>query len=183
MPDTLTEPRASTREVDAATVKRWLDAGEAVLIDVREPDEHAREFIPGARNVPLSRVDAAAVTQTPTPQKVVFHCQSGRRSAEALQRAAGGARNELFSLKGGIGGWKAAGLATVVNRGAPIPVMRQVQIVVGAIVLLGSVLAATVSPWFLLLTGFFGLGLLFAGVTGTCGMAAFLGLMPWNRNR
>jgi hypothetical protein len=89
----------------------------------------------------------------------------------------------LFSLKGGIGGWKAAGLATVVNRGAPIPVMRQVQIVVGAIVLLGSVLAATVSPWFLLLTGFFGLGLLFAGVTGTCGMAAFLGLMPWNRNR
>jgi len=61
-----------------------------------------------------------------------------------------------------------------------MPIMRQVQVVVGFMVLLSSALAALVSPWFLLLTGFFGAGLLFAGLTGTCGMAALLGRMPWN---
>jgi rhodanese-related sulfurtransferase len=90
-------------------------------------------------------------------------------------------RGEVLSLRGGIDAWKAAGLPIAENRRVPIPIMRQVQLVVGAMVLAGSVLAWLVSPWFLALTGFFGAGLLFAGATGTCGLAAVLGLMPWNR--
>jgi rhodanese-related sulfurtransferase len=167
-------------EVDSATLKRWLESTQAWLIDVREPDEHAREHIAGARNVPLGRIDSV-LSEIPESQRIVFHCQSGRRAAEALARAARISSREMFNLTRGIEGWKAAGLQTVVNRAAPIPIMRQVQIVVGSMVLLGSVLAALVSPWFLLLTGFFGAGLLFAGLTGTCGMAAVLGWMPWNR--
>jgi hypothetical protein len=42
-------------------------------------------------------------------------------------------------------------------------------------------LAAFVSPWFLILPAFLGAGLTFAGLTGTCGMASALGMMPWNR--
>ena len=41
--------------IDPVAAKRLLDEG-AVLIDVREPDEHARERVPGARNHPLSRL-------------------------------------------------------------------------------------------------------------------------------
>jgi rhodanese-related sulfurtransferase len=167
--------------VDAVTLKRWLDGGQALLIDVREPDEHAREHIGDTRNVPLARVESV-VGETPESQRIVFHCQSGRRSAEALARAKAVSSREMFSLTRGIEGWKSAGLPTVVNRAAPMPIMRQVQIVTGFTVLLGSALAALVSPWFLLLTGFFGAGLLFAGLTGTCGMATALGWMPWNRS-
>lgn len=167
-------------EVDAATVKRWLEGGQATLIDVREPDEYAREHIAGARNVPLARVESV-LGEVPESQRIVFHCQSGRRAAEGLARAAAVSPREMFSLTRGIEGWKSAGLPTVVNRAAPMPIMRQVQIVVGFMVLLGSALAALVSPWFVLITGFFGAGLLFAGLTGTCGMAALLGWMPWNR--
>jgi hypothetical protein len=58
--------------------------------------------------------------------------------------------------------------------------MRQVQIIVGTIILACTILAVTVSPWFLVGTGFFGTGLVFAGVSGFCGMAAILGVMPWN---
>lgn len=167
-------------EVDASTVSGWLSRGEAVLIDVREADEHARERIEGSTLVALSRFDPAAIPAA-GGKRLVVHCKSGRRAAEACARLSASGRTGAVSLKGGIDGWKAAGLPVLGNARLPISIMRQVQIVVGVMVLVGSALAALVSPWFLLLTGFFGAGLLFAGATGTCGLAAVLGRMPWNR--
>lgn len=169
------------REIDAATVKQWLSGGAAVLVDVREPDEHARESIAGSRLAPLSRLDPTAFP----PQgaaKLVVHCKGGVRSAQAAARLVAARGTDVYSLRGGIDAWKAAGLPTQVNRSAPLPIMRQVQIVAGSFVLVGTILAATVSPWFLVITGFFGAGLVFAGTTGLCGMASLLAHMPWNRS-
>ena len=45
---------AALRQINATTAKALLDRGDAVLIDVREPDEHARERIEGARLAPLA---------------------------------------------------------------------------------------------------------------------------------
>jgi hypothetical protein len=114
--------------------------------------------------------------------KVVLHCKSGRRSADAAGRlvASGRPAGGVYSLKGGIQGWRAAGMKVEEAR-VPISIMRQVQITAGTTVLVGSILAWLVSPWFLLLTGFFGAGLLFAGASGTCGMATMLAYMPWNK--
>lgn len=168
-------------EIDAATLRSWLEAGSAVIIDVREPDEHAAERIPGSRLLPLSRFDPAQVPPS-DGIKVVLHCRTGRRSADAAARLLASGRAEAIHLRGGIEAWKAANYP--VERAAaklPLPIMRQVQIVAGGTVLLGSILAYLISPLFLLLTGFFGAGLLFAGLTGTCGMATMLRYMPWNR--
>jgi hypothetical protein len=57
-----------------------------------------------------------------------------------------------------------------------------VQIVAGSLVLLGVLLGAVVAPGFYALSGFVGAGLLFAGVSGICGMARLLTVMPWNRH-
>jgi len=169
------------KEIDAATLKQWLDADEAVVVDVREIDEHARERIPGAQLASLSKLDPTQVPASSESRRVVLHCRSGRRSGEAAGRLLASGHVEAFHLKGGLEAWKAAGLPIQENPRVPISIMRQVQIVIGTVVLAGSVLAATVSPWFLLLTGFFGVGVLVAGATGTCGMAAVIGHMPWNR--
>jgi len=59
--------------------------------------------------------------------------------------------------------------------------MRQVQITAGSLVVLGIVLAVLYSPWFMALSAFVGAGLVFAGVSGFCGMANLLAFMPWNR--
>jgi hypothetical protein len=59
--------------------------------------------------------------------------------------------------------------------------MRQVQITAGTISALGAVLALALNPLFAIIPLFIGCGLLFAGLTGTCGMAMFLAKMPWNR--
>jgi rhodanese-related sulfurtransferase len=182
MPARSGEHRSSARDglVEAEDLKGRLESGRAVLIDVREPDEHARERIAGARSVPLSKFDCSAVPMD-GGSAIVLHCKSGRRSAEALQRLAAEGRSGVLQLRGGIDAWKAAGLPVQTAGAVRLPIMRQVQIVVGAVVLAGSILGWLVSPLFLALTGFFGAGLLFAGLTGTCGMAAALGLMPWNR--
>jgi rhodanese-related sulfurtransferase len=169
---TVLPPRV--QEACPADVKSWVDEGIAALIDVREPDEVAAERIADSRSMPLSRFDTSSLPAG----RLVFHCASGPRSLEAAARVAG--RDEVFTLAGGIRGWTSAGLPTVRDKRVPISIMRQVQITVGTVVLACSVLAVVVSSWFALLAAFMGAGLLFAGATGTCGMAAALARMPWN---
>ena len=160
-----------------ADARRAVEAG-ALLVDIRDADEHAREQIPGAVNVPLSRIGELAATG----RSLVFHCRSGMRTAanaDALERAARGAPCHL--LEGGLDGWRKAGLETVLDRGQPLEIMRQVQLGAGGLVMLGVVLGFLAHPGFFGLAGFVGAGLMTAGATGWCGMALLLRAMPWNR--
>jgi rhodanese-related sulfurtransferase len=104
------------RDVDPQTLKGWLDRGEAILVDVREEDEYARERIAGARLLPLSRLDRSAVPSEPG-KALVLQCNSGRRSADAAARIALPEGTRLYHLAGGIQAWKRAGLP--VEGGAP----------------------------------------------------------------
>ena len=169
--------------ISPTEARRRLADGSAILVDIREPMEHAREAIPAARLHSLSTLDAGALSAGGGANKpaVIFHCQSGRRTADnaPLLKACGGP--EAYILEGGLSGWKAAGLSTNIDRSKPIELQRQVQIVAGALVLVGVLLAWLVSPLFILLSAFVGTGLVFAGVSGWCGLASVLAAMPWNR--
>ncbi|MGD9814679.1 MAG: rhodanese-like domain-containing protein [Hyphomonadaceae bacterium] len=166
--------------ISATELKRRLDAGDAILIDVRESDEHAREHILGARLAPLSAIDAHDFDRDHA-KTAVFHCRSGMRTqANAARLLARGFRDAYY-LEGGIEAWKTAGLPVHANRAAPIEIMRQVQIAAGALILTGVALGWLVHPAFFALAAFVGAGLTFAGVTGLCGMAMLLKTMPWNR--
>jgi len=153
----------------------------AVLVDIREADEHARERIPGARHHALSRLG----TESPAREGddiVIFHCRSGMRTqSNAGVLAASAAGCEAYVLEGGLDAWRKAGLPVAKDRKQPIEIMRQVQIGAGSLVLIGVLLGVFVNPNFYALSGLVGAGLLFAGVTGFCGMARVLALMPWNR--
>ena len=162
--------------ISPAEAKRLVDQG-ALLIDVRGADEHARERIPGARNLPLDRLFAIDAGSRP----VVFHCKSGARTAAGAGRLKDAAACDAYIVEGGLEAWKRAGLPVAVDRGQPIEIMRQVQIIAGCLVLLGIVLGQTVAPAFYGLSAFVGAGLTFAGLSGWCGMARLLALMPWNR--
>jgi rhodanese-related sulfurtransferase len=168
------------RPINAENAKTLLDRGAAVLIDVREPDEYARERIEGARLAPLSRFDPAAFASE-RDRIAVFHCNSGNRTRQAADRLLAAGFAGAYELNGGLVAWKRAGLPVVADRRAPLPIMRQVQIAAGSLVLLGVILAVLASPWFMALSAFVGAGLVLAGVTGFCGMANLLAHMPWNR--
>jgi rhodanese-related sulfurtransferase len=181
---TTAEFAARVANIDPATVRDWLSRGEAVLVDVREPFEHAAERIEGAALCPLSAFDEEQVARQANGKRVVFQCRSGKRSLDAATRFGRASTAQAYNLVGGIEGWKAAGLPVHKPAGAPkIDVMRQVQMTAGSLVLVGVLLGAFVSPWFLILSGLVGGGLVFAGASGWCGMAKMLALMPWNRRR
>jgi rhodanese-related sulfurtransferase len=155
----------------------------AVLIDIREADEYARERIPGARHHALSRIDIESPAR-PGDDVLVFHCRSGARTKGNAARLSGASQNcETYILDGGLDAWRKAGLPVTLDRRQPIDIIRQVQIGAGSLVLAGVVLGTLVAPGFYALSGFVGAGLLFAGTTGFCGMAHLLALMPWNRRK
>ena len=109
-------------------------------------------------------------------------CHSGRRSAQALAHLVRhGHTSPLADLDGGIPTWQQAGLPLRRLKNAPLPLMRQVQIAAGSLVLIGLGLGSWVAPAWILLSWFVGAGLVFAGISGFCGMARLLALMPWNR--
>lgn len=179
----------SFQTIDPSTAKAWLDAGEAVLIDVREPVEYQAERIDGARLFALSTLEPRKVAEqiaNAGTRKIIVHCKAGvRGNSAAATLAKSGLLGEVYNVAGGLQAWKQAGLPTVVDATAPkiIDVQRQTQMVIGLGVLSGVLLGALVNPWFLAISGFMGCGLLFAGSTGLCPLATMIARMPWNRGR
>ncbi|MEB3320800.1 MAG: rhodanese-like domain-containing protein [Cyanobium sp.] len=167
-----------TQRLSAHDLAEQFASRHVAVIDVREPMEYATGHIAGSLNVSLSRLAQADLPQGP----LVLVCQSGNRSAKGvqtlLQRGTG---QPISDLEGGLPSWQQAGLPLRRLANAPLPLMRQVQIAAGSLVLLGLILSHTVAPAWILLTGFVGAGLVFAGISGFCGMARLLALMPWNR--
>jgi len=161
--------------------RRLIEEG-AILIDIREADEHARERIPGAHHLALSRLDEAdlAVHQG---KPVIFHCRSGVRTMSNAGRLADrlGSDCDAFVVEGGLDAWRKAGLPVAADRRAPLELQRQVQIGAGSLAFFGTLLGLTVSPWFFAIPLFVGGGLTVAGLTGFCGMALLLMRAPWNR--
>ncbi|MDA0998514.1 MAG: rhodanese-like domain-containing protein [Proteobacteria bacterium] len=98
-------------EIDAKTAKDWVDAGQVVLVDVREDQELAAASITGAVHVPMSKFDPELVPTGDDGKKVVFFCAHGMRSYQVadylLQNQMLG---EAYSMTGGIVAWAGAGL-------------------------------------------------------------------------
>lgn len=161
-----------------AEAKRLMDEG-AVLVDVRDPHEYARERVPGARNVPLSLVDREAFPETAV---VIFHCRSGMRTRNNIARLAKAVRGQAYVVDGGIESWRDAGLPVAVEKRQPIALSRQVQLVAGTIALFGGALGYFLHPGFFGISVFVGAGLFFAGSTGVCPMGKVLARAPWNKD-
>lgn len=172
--------KMTVREIDARTAKTWLDAGEAVLIDVREPAEHAAQHIPGARLQPLGSVCCDDLPAT--EGKILIHCQKGARGSNACQKLMAEKDGlEIYNIQGGIEAWQQAGLPVQSSGRKTLPLDRQVQITIGLSVLIFSLLGYFLHPVYSFGAAFFGAGLLNAGLTGWCGLAKLMARMPWNQ--
>ena len=153
-----------------------------VVVDVRTGAEFAQVHIDGAVNIPLGRLGSSIseLKDKHGDKKIALICQSGRRSTLAYKHLADENIENCFVLEGGMTAWQQADLA--VTEGAKtISLERQVRIAAGSLVLAGVILGVLVHPGFLAVSGFVGAGLVFAGVTDTCGMAMLLARMPFNR--
>lgn len=90
-------------------IKSLLDSGRAVLVDVREPHEHAEVAIPGAHLVPLSCFSTGDLPEL-GDRELILHCKGGGRSADALARCQEAGLTQVSHMAGGIMAWHSAGL-------------------------------------------------------------------------
>jgi rhodanese-related sulfurtransferase len=153
------------------------------LIDVRTSAEYAAVHVSGSRLVPLDKLDAAAFLKSREKcvDTLYIICQSGIRAGRAIEKFRLAGFEGCVTVEGGIEAWVRAGLPVERGETTVLPLMRQVQITVGFVSALGAALALGVNVWFAIIPLVTGCGLLFAGLTGTCGLALLLAKMPWNR--
>ena len=154
------------------------------LIDVRTPAEFQEIHVDGAQNIPLDRLQPQSLAKEfgcceGRPLYIV--CRSGSRGRQACEKFLAAGVLNVINVEGGTVACEAAGVPVVRGRKA-ISLERQVRIVAGLLVLVGALLSF-VHPYWAGLAAFVGAGLVFAGVTDTCGMAIMLGRMPWNQAR
>lgn len=157
---------------------KWLQAGACRLVDIREPDEIEAVSVVGAESAPLSVIRRMAIPPSREGLPIVYACHSGRRVQNNALLLDGIAKGEHFNMEGGMAAWIREGLP--VRRGRRISLERQVRMGAGGLVLAGLALACA-HPAFLAVPAFVGCGLVYAGVTGTCGLGLLLQKMPWNR--
>jgi rhodanese-related sulfurtransferase len=173
--------RTMTTTITPADLAQLRSAGQPVqLIDVRTPAEFQEVHVDFARNVPLDQLQPEALVPGGKDEMLYVICRSGNRAKQACQKleAIG---LDVVNVEGGTLAWEAAGLPVTRGMRKVISLERQVRIAAGFLVLVGAVLAMVVHPYFAGLPAFVGAGLLFSGITDTCGMAMLLARMPWNQ--
>ena len=155
----------------------------AQLLDVRTPGEFAAAHVPGAKLIPLDDLNPGAFQRQRGSEEIPVYvlCQSGGRARKAIEKLEQGGVHGCVLVEGGTQAWIDAGLPTERAQSTVLPLMRQVQITVGLISAAGAALVLAINPLFAIIPLVMGCGLLFAGLTGMCGLALLLAKMPWNR--
>lgn len=153
------------------------------LIDVRTPAEFRELHVSFARNIPLSDLDVDDVLHerdASNQDPIYFICQSGARGEQACKLFEKIGIQNVVNVEGGTKAWQASGLSVEQGK-KTVSLERQVRIAAGSLVFLGSALGYFASPYWIAVPAFIGAGLVFAGVTDTCGMGMMLARMPWNQ--
>lgn len=168
-----------SQTITVEQLARRIEAGDAIqLVDVRSPGEYAAGHVPRATNIPLEQVEARLDDLGHVPIAVL--CQSGSRAGMACDALAAH-RDDVLLVEGGTDAWVGAGLPLVSTTTSKWALERQVRLIAGLLVLVGTVLSVLITPAWVYLAMFVGAGLTFAGLTNVCGMAFLLARLPWNR--
>ncbi len=166
-------------KISVQELKERLDRGEPVrLVDVRTQPEFHSERV-DLEDLDHHPLDSIETIDASGGERIYLICQTGHRSALAQQRLRAKG-HDAVSVDGGLNAWKAASLPVTRTTGT-FPIMRQVQIAAGLLILTGTLGSLYIAPGWIWLAVFVGAGLTQAGLTGFCGLALLLGRMPWNK--
>jgi rhodanese-related sulfurtransferase len=168
--------------MNTVSVQTWKEqeSQETLLVDVRTPMEYGSEHAEGAVNLPLDQFSHESIKVLSAGKKVGLICQSGTRAKQAASKCEGTGLN-IELIEGGTQAWIQAGLPTIKGKKV-MSLERQVRIAAGFLVLSGVVVSKVAMPGAEYLSAFVGAGLMFAGITDTCGMGMLIAKMPWNQS-
>ncbi|WNK00416.1 rhodanese-like domain-containing protein [Thalassospiraceae bacterium LMO-JJ14] len=170
------------QSVSPPELKTLIDHQQVILFDIRGEDEFAAEHIPGAVLLPSDQIDNN-LPLIVGDKDAVFYCSSGIRTENATPLINKSGIGKTSILTGGINAWRDNGLPVVAGHvgSAGMSIARQVQLIVGVMILALSAWTLVGPPQVAYATMAIGAGLAFAGLTGTCALARIVLMMPWNR--
>jgi rhodanese-related sulfurtransferase len=157
-------------------------AAGGTVIDVRTPAEFKSAHVVGAVLHPLDQLNAATYclhNGANTP--VYILCQSGKRAGIAARQLIAAGHTQAIVVAGGTLAAIDAGIDITYGKDA-ISLERQVRIAAGLLVLCGTLAGALTHPVLFTVPAFVGAGLIFSGITDTCGLALMLAKCPWNQS-
>lgn len=167
------------KNINVTELHKLMQDDKIVLVDVREEFEYKSSNITGSYLIPLAMLNVNSLPKSNKP--IVIHCKLGGRSAKACQKLLSEDPSlDLASLDGGITAWELAGFPVNKNSNN-ISIERQTQISIGLLILFGSLLGHIYNYAYFIIPAFMGAGLIFAGLSGCCGMAKLIAKMPWNK--
>ena len=108
--DLLAQAKSQITEIDTAEAQRRIDAGDVVVLDVREPDEYEQGALPAVLHIPRGHLEAqieGRIVDKESP--VLVYCAGGVRSAFAARTLQELGYTDVVSVAGGFGKWKDEG--------------------------------------------------------------------------
>lgn len=164
-------------------LQKLMEAGKVELLDVRTDMEYRSGHIAGARHLAVDELEQSDSFEAPAEGRTLcIICQSGKRAERARRHLSERCGIQACVLEHGMNAWEEAGMPVERGTAARLPLIRQVQIIIGLVNLLTLALGIFVNPLWFIVPAFTSCGLLFAGLTGYCGLALALARMPWNRS-
>ncbi|MEW6677915.1 MAG: rhodanese-like domain-containing protein [Pseudomonadota bacterium] len=166
--------------ISAQALSSLQKNGTVHLIDVRTPAEFGAVHAKGAVNIPLDKLEPSALAHC-NDDPVFLICKSGVRARKAMDKLSQAGFTKTFEVEGGTDAWVNAKLPVQKGRKA-LGLEQQVRIIVGSMALTGAALVLAGQPLGLILVAMMGMGLVYAGITDTCGLAMLIAKAPWNQN-
>ncbi len=152
---------------------------DTILIDIREPSEHKSSHIPGSINIPKD-IFTQSLLNNLSNDNIVIYCKSGNRCSMLLQNLQLNDKQQVYHLTGGTNALPNDALSNSSSKKV-LPLMQQVQVAIGILIIASYLLAFFVNYNFIYVPAILACGLIFAGLSGFCGLAKLLSKMPWNK--
>ena len=167
------------KQISVADLHKKMKENDVQVIDVRSVSEFKNQYIQGVLNIP---------TETIMNHRYLFDgketclvCHSGTRSASVYKQLEQEGIENISTVIGGVKEWVAQQLPVQGQKKTVMPIMRQVMVAAGSLILAGVGLHFFVVPQGVFLSAGVGLGLCYAGLSGNCYLMKALEKMPWNK--
>jgi rhodanese-related sulfurtransferase len=160
--------------------KKMAEQDNVCLIDVRTPGEYKSVCIQGAKNIPLDELEHA-IDELKEEHELHVMCHAGGRSQKAFDLLKSKGITNIIDVEGGMQDWLKASLPVAPGAKKPFPIMQQVLLIAGLLMLTGSLGSVYLHANLIWVSVAVGAGMTFAGATGNCYMTKVLALMPWNK--
>jgi glyoxylase-like metal-dependent hydrolase (beta-lactamase superfamily II)/rhodanese-related sulfurtransferase len=173
---------SKVQSVSAPQLAALKESGNVQIIDVRTPAEFASLHIAGSFNIPFENLNAAQLMANFSADTPIYClCQTGTRSQIAADRLRAAGFRHVVHVDGGTNAWESSGFPLERGAHSVMSLERQVRIAAGGLILLGVLAGIFIRPMGYAISGLIGAGLLYSGVTNSCGMAMVMAKMPWNK--